>query len=82
MAKKIVVTFTAKFVGTIEVPDDATPQDIRDAAMDVDIPESGQSSYEANSFEIINIEDENGNPVNTIDDYEPDFEDEPDHRLD
>jgi hypothetical protein len=58
--KKVTVHYSATFESTIEVPDDATLDDIEDKMNDIDIPENDGSKYVSDSFEPIT--DDDGNP--------------------
>jgi len=49
--KKITVQFEARFQATLEVPDDATEEDIQDAVADIDIPENDECKYVADTFD-------------------------------
>lgn len=49
--KKITVEFEARCQATLEVPDDATEEDIQDAVADIDIPENDECKYIADTFE-------------------------------
>ena len=62
---KVKARFTAEFEATLEVADNATPEDIGEALADCEIPETADCKYVEDTFDVPNT-DEEGNPVYEI----------------
>jgi hypothetical protein len=59
--KIVKVRYSVTFEASINVPENATPEQIGEELADLSIPEDEYSSYVTDSFEPEN--DKNGNPV-------------------
>lgn len=58
--KKVNCRFTASFDVTMEVPDNATPEEIGEELANIEIPENDLCRYLQDSFEPVT--DDDGNP--------------------
>lgn len=58
---KYKVQFSVTFETTVE----CDPEDLQDAICDVNIPEDDETKYVTDTIELVSVEDENGNEVDT-----------------
>ena len=58
--KKVKVQYTVTFEATLEIEDNATPQEIGDELSNINIPEDELSKYVEDTFEPLT--DDNGDP--------------------
>lgn len=60
---RVKVVFVAEFETEIEVPDDASYDDIMELASDVEIPETKESKYLEDTFEVVHLLDTDGHTI-------------------